>query len=976
MNPENPAWRRISEVFDLVADSPPDQRDDLLAELCAGDVVLRRKVEALLRADAAAIRFDRHVESARASAVCDWNDDVDAESPGQRIGAWRVVCELGRGGMGVVLLAERADGQYEQQAALKLIKRGMDSEAILARFLRERQILARLDHPHIAHLLDGGIAADGRPYFAMEYVEGSPLLDYCAGRNLEERLHLFLQICDAVQFAHARLVVHRDIKPGNILVGKGGEAKLLDFGIAKLLDESQAGASVTVDAQQRPLTPAYAAPEQWRGDAVSVATDVYALGAVLYELLSGRRPFGFRDAPTAGEVHRAFAAIAPPPPSASPGVAGISARTLRGDLDTIVITALKRDPERRYPSVEAFSGDLRRLLDGRPITARRDSTGYRAGRFVARHRVGVAVSAVAIALLLASTTTALWQARAKAREAAASAEVTRFLVDLFRGSDPTLQRGESVTAQELLDRGAERLHAETGLESAVRARLLQTVAESYLSLGLYDRALVPAREALDLRGGIAAGSPREVAESQAQLGRVYRLKADYAAAEPLLAESLRLRRALLPADDPELIESLGESAALLRARGDFEQAAAPLREALASAERHFGNDSIEAARRLDDLAANLDDLGKRADAESAYRRALAIRERRLGSNDAEVATSLLNLGQHLDDSGEYGEARGLLERAVAIRRAIFGAAHPLVGFAEIGLAGVYQSQNRLDDAERHAQIALDLLQHSLPADHPRIAEVLNLLAILRMNRRDFAGSVPLARRVVDAFARTLGADHPDTLTAENNLSFALLHAGRFDEAEKMQRSILATLRKDDGQAARKTTMQNLAATLCLEGKHAEAVEQARGALELVRRSEGESSGNVAVALRSLAQTEECTGDDVAAERDLRATVAMGERLAKEKKISMFGWTVPLAELLARTHRCEEAMPLLDAAHDELAKTSDLAPETLPAVELLRGYCTGGESGARQMHAARAVLAGLPGIRIDLPPLTAKLLDSR
>ncbi|MGH8041644.1 MAG: serine/threonine-protein kinase, partial [Rudaea sp.] len=274
-------WQRIAAIFDEVVEAPKSVRAALIERLCADDAAMRREVEALLAADAAAPGFERGVDSARDLAAADWVEDRDSDvvTANERIGAWRVLHELGRGGMGVVWLAERADGAFEQRAALKLIKRGMDSDAVLARFLRERQILARLEHPHIARLLDGGIADDGRPYFAMEYVDGQALLRYCAehGLKLEARIELFLQICAAVQFAHGQLIVHRDIKPSNILIAADGRAKLLDFGIAKLLDDSGEGVT-TIDAPHRPLTVAYAAPEQLRGDPVTTATDIYALG--------------------------------------------------------------------------------------------------------------------------------------------------------------------------------------------------------------------------------------------------------------------------------------------------------------------------------------------------------------------------------------------------------------------------------------------------------------------------------------------------------------------------------------------------------------------------------------------------------------------------------------------------------------------------------------------------------------------------
>ena len=396
MNAER--WRRISSVFDQLCEIPAAERTALLEQCCGNDVELRRDVISLLEADAAGSALDEHVPKLRIAVAADWARDSEAPPAGANIGCWQVQRELGRGGMGVVMLAERIDGQFEQLVALKLIKRGMDSEAVLVRFLRERQILARLSHPNIARLLDGGLSADGRPYFVMEYVEGAPLVEYCTANSLglRARLDCVLQICAALQFAHRQLVVHLDIKPSNVIVTKAGEVKLLDFGIAKLLGESPAEPPLHTRTQaQRPFTAGYASPEQLLGEPVSTATDVYGIGCLLYELLTGHRANG--DAASPEEARQALARGEPLAPSKAAGttraVPGISPRRLRGDFDTIVLKALKREPERRYPTVEALAEDLRRCLDEHPIAARRDTLLYRTGKFVTRNPIGVALAA-------------------------------------------------------------------------------------------------------------------------------------------------------------------------------------------------------------------------------------------------------------------------------------------------------------------------------------------------------------------------------------------------------------------------------------------------------------------------------------------------------------------------------------------------------------------------------------------------------
>jgi tetratricopeptide (TPR) repeat protein/predicted Ser/Thr protein kinase len=971
-------WQRIGSIFDAVAEAPAAERDDLLARLCSDDATLRMEVERLLAADARGTHFERGTHSARASAAAEWADAADADADkDSRIGSWRLLRELGRGGMGVVWLAERADGQFQQQAALKLIKRGMDSDAVRARFLRERQILARLEHPHIAHLIDGGIAADGRPYFAMEYVEGEPLLPHCAGQSmsLRERLGLILDVCLAVQFAHSQLIVHRDIKPSNILVTPAGEAKLLDFGIAKLLDDSQGG---TIDTQHRPLTPAYAAPEQLRGEPVTTATDIYALGAVLYELLSGVRAFAAADTPSPEAALRALESgtLSPPSRAATSPSAPLASRLLRGDLDTIVLKAMQRDPQRRYATVEALAGDLRRFLAGQPIAARRDHAGYRLRKFVGRHRLGVAMSTLAVLALIAALAFALWQAREKAREAENSQQVTQFITGLLQGADPAQAHGRTLSAQDLLEQGARRLYRQSKIDPDVRARVLQTIAATYTNLGLYDRALPLAQEVLALRRSDPARIDAGIAESMDGLGRIYRLKADYAQAEPLLRGALAMRRAIFPADDPAIIESVDHMAALERAKGDFKDADVLLAEAVQSARRRFGDEAVETARYLDDYAANLDDMGKRAGALALYRQALSIRDKNLGADDPEVANSLLNLGVHLDQSGNFDAAMPLVERALAIRKKIYGPHHPLVAFAEIDVAGVYEDENRLDAAEGLALDALAVGRASLPPDHPRIGEALNMLAMLRMLRRDYAGAVPMAREVLDRFTKTLGPDHPDTLTAKNNLAYALLHAGRAAEAETLLRDALARKRADNGQGDA-TDYENLANALALQGKDAEAVGYAQRAVKIQKQREGEISGNTAVALRVLAMAEASNGAAADAERDFRAVLAIGERLHATQNIDMFQWRLPLADFLVGANRCAEAIPLLIEIIDELRPRLPLR-DPLPILQahLLQGQCMRGKDGAALRMQARRELLKLPSVGVDLYPTSARLLAAK
>ncbi|MFQ5572464.1 MAG: serine/threonine protein kinase, partial [Rhodothermales bacterium] len=472
MEYEREHWPLIDDLFAAALDHPPEERTAFIDRACTGNPALRDELESLLRAYHASEHYLEAIDADRARALIESVGELVCEE--QRIGPYQVVRELGRGGMGAVFLAERADGQFEQQVALKLIKRGMDSDAILRRFLRERQILAHLRHENIARLLDGGVSDEDRPYFAMEYIDGLPLPDYCDTHRLdvEARLRLFQDVCRAVQYAHRSLIVHRDLKPSNMLVTEDGTVKLLDFGIAKLLDpEAQSGATALTEAGLRAMTPEYAAPEQVRGEPVTTATDVYTLGVVLYELLTGHRPYQFeRREPKA--IARVINDVEPELPSTAvrretdiqhtdgttETVTPLSVsrarstqpdrlrRRLSGDLDTVVLKALRKEPERRYASAEAFVEDIRRHLAGLPVLAQKDTLAYRASKFVRRHTVGV-VFATALGLLtLGSAVVMALQQAETMREAAKAEEVKSFVMSLFEMSDPDASKGETITA--------------------------------------------------------------------------------------------------------------------------------------------------------------------------------------------------------------------------------------------------------------------------------------------------------------------------------------------------------------------------------------------------------------------------------------------------------------------------------------------------------------------------------------------------
>ena len=575
------------ELFDELAELPPPERVRRLAELETADPALAARLARLLAADGETAAFFARPAPELLGAGGECAPLAIVLPAGTRVGSWRLLELLGRGGMGEVYLAERDGGAFVQRAALKLVKRGMDSQAIVRRFVRERQILSRLEHPGIARLLDGGSAEDGRPFFVLERVEGVPITEHCRSLGLEEKLRLVQSVCAAVDSAHHRLVVHRDLKPANILVTADGNAKLLDFGISKLLagDEEETALLTQLDA--RVLTPAYAAPEQILGEPVTTATDVYALGVLLFELITGALPHT--------REHRSLSALASAveretaerPSALLRRTDPRLARRVAGDLDLVVLTALHRDPARRYPSAAALADDLGRFLAGRPLRARPVSGTYRLRKFVGRHRLPVAVAVLGLAALVVGLGMALWQARAAQlaaqradAEARRAERVKAFLFSVFRQWDPTQSEGPAVSAREMLEKGTRRIDVELAGEPATQADVLDAVARIESNLGLLDPALAHARRALALREEILPRSDLKIAESRVLFGSALRAHGDLAPAQQVLEQALAETLAATTEDSLEVARARRVLANSLYHPKDSDRPARLLRQAL------------------------------------------------------------------------------------------------------------------------------------------------------------------------------------------------------------------------------------------------------------------------------------------------------------------------------------------------------------------------------------------------------------
>ena len=805
-------WNRVKELFHAASERLPAERDAFLKDACAGDRALLDEVRSLLGSDPGG-------RSVVGQAVRDAAGTLaEASHAGTLIGPYSILREIGRGGMGAVYLAERADGQFDQQVALKLIKRGMDSDQIVGRFRRERQILARLQHPNIARLLDGGVTDDGQLYFAMEHVEGEPIDEYCDGRRLtvDERLALFLDVCRAVSHAHAGLVVHRDLKPDNMLVTAEGHVRLLDFGIAKMVAEDEDVTQLT-QAGHHVMTPAYASPEQVRGEPVGTATDIYSLGVILYELLAGVPPYDLASASLV-EVARVVCGVDPERPSTRFARAtgesstttaeevgkarNVDVRRLRkrlaGDLDVICLKAIRKEPDERYGSVEALAEDIRRHLTGQPVLARAATLGYRLRKGVRRHRVALGAGAtvlVTVASLVTFYTVRLADERDRAQlEAAKAGEVAAFLRGLFEVSDPSQSKGETVTARELLDEGARRVQDGLAHQPAVQATMLRVIGEVYAGIGLQEEARALLERAVELDLSLYGAEHEETATARAALGAVRQDLGDGVGAGPLFQQALATRRRLHGPEHPQVSEVLSLLAFWHETEGDNQEAETLFREALAQDRKFFAADDPRVASSMVKLAGLLRRMRKFDEAEPLLREAVGLQRAAFGNRHPAVAESVRNLAALLRDMGAYAESDTLYQEALAMRRAIFGEAHPEVANTLNSYAILLSRMGETDRAIAAFREFIRLLERIYEGPHPSLAAAYSNLAFEMKDAGRLDDAVTLFRQAIAVQEAVLPGDHPNRAFPLIGLAGVYTEQDRAGVAEPLYRRALALRR--------------------------------------------------------------------------------------------------------------------------------------------------------------------------------------
>jgi eukaryotic-like serine/threonine-protein kinase len=752
------------------------------------------------------------VEDDRTLALPPEDDgELEAVAPAlevsERIGPYRLLRQIGEGGMGLVFEAEQTE-PIRRRVALKIVKQGLDTREFVARFESERQAIAMMDHPCIAKVFDAGASAQGRPYFVMEYVEGTPITEYCDEHRLsvKQRLDLFVQVCEGVQHAHQKAIIHRDLKPSNVMVAEvDGKPvpKIIDFGVAKAMDQSLTDLTMQTNLGQLLGTPAYMSPEQADLDShgIDTRTDVYALGVLLYEILVGERPFTRQEFENLGfhEVLRKIREDEPPRPSARLTTMATSLdsaareracepmalrRRLRGDLDWITMKALEKDRSRRYETASSLAMDILRHLKDEPVLAGPPSKTYLVRKFVKRHRTGVAaglVAAAAVLLGIAGTTVGLVRAmhaeRLAIQEAATATQVSAFLVDIFEVSDPDQERGSTITAREILDMGAARVESELADQPLTQARLLNTIGKVYRNLGLYEAAQPRLQTALDLNRRLAGSDDLTMATSLVELADLYIRLARYEEAESLLQEAMAVMGRRPDGDRLALARSFGELASVYRRQGRYREAEPFYQQSHAIRVAVLGPEHPEVAGSLNGLAILAWNEGDYTQAELLYQQALEIWQQAYGEDHADVARGLNNLGLLYHQLERPDAAEEHYQRAIAIYEKVLGPEHPRLGTAVNNLALLYQFLERYDQAAPLYERALAIREQAVGSDHPDVAQTLNNLANLHRLQGRHDRAEPLLRRALAIREAVLGADHRDVAWSLRDLGLLLSERG-------------------------------------------------------------------------------------------------------------------------------------------------------------------------------------------------------
>ena len=815
-------WQRVQSLFHEAADMPASQQRVFLETQCAGDAGLVSEVLILLEEDArGGSLLDGDVAEV-ASLI--FNDSSSGPLPFKEFGPYRIKQALGEGGMGVVYLAQRED--LGNEVAIKILRDAWVSPARRERFNAEQRTLAQLNHPSIARLYDADTSPDGTPFFVMEYVQGIPLTEFCKTQkcSIAERLRLFRAVCEAVLYAHQHAVIHRDLKPSNILVKGDGSIRLLDFGIAKHLENLGELVDQTITGL-RMMTPAYAAPEQIRGEQVGIQSDVYSLGVVLYELLAGRLPFDLAKR-TPSQAEKVLTEQEAEKPSEVAGKAAATAethdrgvmasRTAWSDLDVLCLTAMHKDPQRRYQSVEALIRDVNHYLEGEPLEARADTWHYTLGKFVRRHWQLVSAATVVFTLLLGLVifyTVRLTRARnAALMQAARTQRIQRFMLNLFQGGDPSAGPADDLRVVTLLDRGVQEARS-LDAEPAVQAELYETLGGIYQKLGKLEQADSLMESALAKREALYGPDSTETAKGLLALGSLRDAEARYGDAERLIRQALDRDKRQLPANDPAVAKAMLALGGVLEDRGAYDQSIAILEQTV----------QLYSAP---------------------------------GSERVELADSLYELANAHFYAGHYEKSEAINERALAMYKQIYGERHPRVAEILINLGAIQLDTGHYAAAEQYDRQALDIVQAWYGKDNPETATDLTILARSLVYQKRYAEASDLLQQSLAIKERTFGKVHPTVASTLNELGSVALQEGKYDAAEQYFTRMADIYRTEYGEQhyLYATALSNLASVYTAQQQWTRAEKLYRQAIPIYVESQSPTHINTGIARIKLGRT--------------------------------------------------------------------------------------------------------------------------
>jgi eukaryotic-like serine/threonine-protein kinase len=792
-------WQRIQTLFHGAADLPPAQQRVFLQESCGNDHALLADVAHLLSEDAEANSLlERNVAHVAHEVL-----GAGSTPAGEQFGRYRIKQTLGAGGMGIVYLAERED--LGSLVAIKILRDAWLSPARRERFAFEQRTLAQLNHPYIARLYDADTSSDGTPFFAMEYVEGVPLTAYCSQHRcrIDDRLQLFREVCEAVVYAHQHAVIHRDLKPSNILVKEDGTVRLLDFGIAKQPEVLGEAVDQTMTGL-RLMTPAYASPEQIRGEQVGIQTDVYSLGVVLYELLSGQLPFDL-SSKTPAQAEKVLTEKEPERPSVAANRAAgqsdqahelsLASRSMWSDLDVLCLTAMHKDPRRRYASVEALLRDVDHYLKGEALEAQRDSARYRVRKFVTRNRRAVTAAAAALVLtagLITFFTVRLAIARnAALAEAARTQRIQRFMTNLFQGGDEAAGPADSLRVVTLLDRGVQDAQS-LNAEPVVQAELYETLGGIYQKLGKLDQANTLLQSALESRKSHSGADSLEVAQTLVAIGQLRSDQARLDEAERFTQQGLEMARRHLPADNPAVVKAMISYGRVLAQRGLYDHANQVLNDAV-NIESKPGRSAGDLVNSLSALAEENYSAGHYPVADSLYRRVLEMHRKMYGERHPSVADDLGNIAAIQQDLGFYSEAEKFDRQALDITEGYYGKQHPKTAINLTMLGRALEFQNKFDESDAVLKQALAIQERVYGPVHPSVAETLNELAANESMRNDMDGAIVQFRRVAEIYRSIYGDHHYLVAIALANVASQYMDNKDYAAAEPIFRDVIRRL---------------------------------------------------------------------------------------------------------------------------------------------------------------------------------------